>query len=143
MPWDNPSGYENTVSSLAQMCLEKQERRKKTENVYLERKLLRHLPGGPGLKDPPSYAGDMGSTSGQGTKMPHAAGQLTAPRLLSLLTPELEGHNSRKALPSQGETPFTPTKIPSATTKTRGSQMNKCCYCLVTRSCPTLGPHGL
>lgn len=61
MPWDNPSGYETTVNSLAQMCLEKQERRKKTENVYLERKLLKDLRGGPGLKDPSSYAGDMGS----------------------------------------------------------------------------------
>ena len=33
------------------------------------------FPGGPMVKDLPSNAGDVGSVSGQGTKIPHAAGQ--------------------------------------------------------------------
>ena len=35
------------------------------------------FPGGPVVKNPPSNAGDMGSIAGQGTKIPHAMGQLT------------------------------------------------------------------
>ena len=35
------------------------------------------FPGGPGVKNPPSNAGDAGSIPGQGTKIPHAAGQLS------------------------------------------------------------------
>ena len=34
------------------------------------------FPGGPVVKNPPSNAGDSGSVPGQGTKIPHAAGQL-------------------------------------------------------------------
>ena len=30
------------------------------------------FPGGPMVKNPPSNAGDMGSISGLGTKIPHA-----------------------------------------------------------------------
>ena len=37
----------------------------------------RDFPGGPVVKDPPSSAGDVGSIPGRGTKIPHAAGQLT------------------------------------------------------------------
>ena len=33
------------------------------------------FPGGPVVKNLPSNAGDTGSISGQGTKIPHAAGQ--------------------------------------------------------------------
>ena len=33
--------------------------------------------GGPVVKNPPSNAGDAGSTPGWGTKIPHAAGQLS------------------------------------------------------------------
>ena len=33
--------------------------------------------GGPVVKNPPSNAGDAGSTPGQGTKIPHTAGQLS------------------------------------------------------------------
>ena len=36
----------------------------------------RDFPGGPVVKNPPSNAGDAGSIPGQGTKIPHAAGQL-------------------------------------------------------------------
>ena len=35
------------------------------------------FPGGPVVKHPPSNAGDQGSIPGQGTKIPHAAGQLS------------------------------------------------------------------
>ena len=46
----------------------------------------RDFPGGPVVKNPPSTAGDAGSISGQGTKIPHATGQLSlhTPQLLSL-----------------------------------------------------------
>ena len=36
----------------------------------------RDFPRGPAVKNPPSKAGDAGSIPGQGTKIPHAAGQL-------------------------------------------------------------------
>ena len=39
------------------------------------------FPGGPLVKNPPSNAGDAGSIPGQGTKIPHARGQLS-PRAL-------------------------------------------------------------
>ena len=41
--------------------------------------------GGPVVENPPSNAGDMGSNPGQGTKIPHAQGQLDpcVPQLLS------------------------------------------------------------
>ena len=45
-----------------------------------EKKKKRHLediPGGPVVKNLPSNAGDIGSIPGQGTKIPHAVGQLT------------------------------------------------------------------
>ena len=32
----------------------------------------REFPGGPGVRNPPSNAGDTGSIPGQGTKIPHA-----------------------------------------------------------------------
>ena len=34
------------------------------------------LPGDPVVENPPSNAGDEGLISGQGTKLPHAMGQL-------------------------------------------------------------------
>ena len=36
-----------------------------------------YFPGGPVGKNPPSNAGDTGSIPGQGTKIPHAVGQLS------------------------------------------------------------------
>ena len=39
--------------------------------------LLRDFPGGPVIKNLPASAGDTGSTPGLGTKIPHAAGQLS------------------------------------------------------------------
>ena len=38
---------------------------------------MRDFPGGPVVKNPPSNAGDMGLIPGQGTKIPHVAGQLS------------------------------------------------------------------
>ena len=35
------------------------------------------FPGGPVVKNPPYNAGDAGLIPGQGTKIPHAAGQLS------------------------------------------------------------------
>ena len=35
------------------------------------------FPGGPGVKNLPSIAGKLGSILGQGTKIPHAVGQLS------------------------------------------------------------------
>ena len=63
---------------------------------------LQDFPGGPAVKNPPSNAGDSGSIPGQGTEIPHAAGQLstrattTEPELLSL------GHNNRSRVPQRG-----------------------------------------
>ena len=37
----------------------------------------RDSPGSPLVKNPPYNAGDAGSIPGQGTKIPHAAGQLS------------------------------------------------------------------
>ena len=37
----------------------------------------RDFPAGPVVKNPPSNAGDVGSISGQGTKIPHATGQVS------------------------------------------------------------------
>ena len=37
----------------------------------------RNFPGGPVAKNPPYNAGDAGSIPGQGTKIPHAMGQLS------------------------------------------------------------------
>ena len=38
---------------------------------------LRYFPGGQVVKNPPPIAGDVGSIPGWGTKIPHAAGQLS------------------------------------------------------------------
>ena len=35
------------------------------------------FPGGPVVKNPPCNAGDVGSITGRGTKIPHVAGQLS------------------------------------------------------------------
>ena len=47
--------------------------------LYLESLKSRHrdFPGGPVVKNPPYNAGHAGSIPGQGTKIPHAMGQLS------------------------------------------------------------------
>ena len=53
------------------------------------------FPGGPVVKNPPSNAGDVGSIPGWGTKIPHAAGQLS----LYATTTELVCLNERARVP--------------------------------------------
>ena len=50
---------------------------------------VRDFPVGPVVKNPSSNAGDMGLIPGQGTKIPHAAGQLSP----HAATTEHTGHN--------------------------------------------------
>ena len=47
-------------------------KKKKKHTKYCQRA----FPGDPGVKNLPSNAGDVGLIPGQGTKIPHAAGQL-------------------------------------------------------------------
>ena len=49
----------------------------KGKHTFTIKRSLRDFPGGPVVKNPPSNAGDMGSIPGQGTKIPHAMGQLS------------------------------------------------------------------
>ena len=51
------------------------------------------FPGGPVVKNLPSNAGDAGSILGQGTKIPHVAGQLSP----CATTREPACHNYREA----------------------------------------------
>ena len=44
----------------------------------VERHWAGEFPGGPVVKNPPSYSGDTGSIPGQGTKIPHAESPSTA-----------------------------------------------------------------
>ena len=48
----------------------------KCKNFLLKR-FIRDFPGGPVVKNLPYNAGDTGSIPGQGTKSPHATGQLS------------------------------------------------------------------
>ena len=45
--------------------------------IYSLRSTCWDFPGGPMVKNPPSNAGDVGSIPGQGSKSPHAEGQLS------------------------------------------------------------------
>ena len=60
------------------------------------RKEIRDFLGGPVVKNPPSNAGDAGLIPGRGTKIPHAAGQLspldttTEPTHPGVCAPQLE-----------------------------------------------------
>ena len=76
------------------------------------------------VKNLPSSAGDAGSISGRGTKIPHAVGQLSP----HAATTEHTGHSWREAreLPRGARTPqqgilHAATKIPHAATKTQRS----------------------
>ena len=52
----------------------------------------RGFPGGTVVKDPPVYAGDMGSIPGQGTKIPHATNRVHELKILQRKIP----HDSNK-----------------------------------------------
>ena len=73
----------------------------------------RDFPGGPVVKNPPANAGDVGSIPGQGTKTPHAVGQLS-PRAT---TTELVRLNERTRVP-QNYRAHVP-RSPRATTRER------------------------
>ena len=66
----------------------------------------------PVVKNQPSNAGDAGSILGRGTKIPHAAGQLSPHALESMHRNYREAHAPQR-------------KIPCATTKTPRSRINK------------------
>ena len=51
------------------------ERLVKGTNFQLQDEQGQDFPSGPVVKNPPSNAGDSGSMTGQGTKIPHAKGQ--------------------------------------------------------------------
>ena len=59
----------------------------------------RDFPGGPVVKNMPYNAGDAGLIPGQGTKIPHAAGQLSP----SATTTELACLNWRACVPQTTE----------------------------------------
>ena len=72
----------------------------------LQKKLTQHcrdFPGGPVVKNPPSNAGDAGLIPGRGTRITHAAGQLS-PRAT---TTELACLNERACVPQTTE-PMSP-----------------------------------
>ena len=48
-----------------------------TRNLHFKKQASWDFPGGPVGKNLPSNAGDAGSIPGRGTKIPHAAGQLS------------------------------------------------------------------
>ena len=48
-----------------------------TKTSFNKFKRTGDFPGGPAVKNPPSNAGGAGLTPGQGTKVPHATGQLS------------------------------------------------------------------
>ena len=81
------------------------------------------FPGGPVVKNLPYNAGHAGPIPGQGTKIPHAVGQLspcattTEPTHPGACMPQLE-----KRKPQLERSPHASTKIPCATTKTKHSQ---------------------
>ena len=70
---DNPQALEDILAKhihnkelVCRICKELSKRNSKRDS-----------PGGPVVKNPPCNAGDVGSILGQGTKNPHAAGQLS------------------------------------------------------------------
>ena len=69
---------------------------------------LRDFPGGPVVKNPPSNAGDVGLIPGWGTKIPHAAGQLSP----HAATTELARLNERARVPQTTEPTCPGARVP-------------------------------
>ena len=69
--------------------------------------MSRDFPVGPVVENPPSNAGDAGSIPGQGTKIPHAAGQLN-PRAVT----ELACLSERAHVPKTTETTHSGPRAP-------------------------------
>ena len=68
-------------------------------SLFQSRRKGRDFPGGPVVKNPPSNSGDMDSIPGQGTKIPHARGQLSP----CATTTELTCLNKRSCVPQTTE----------------------------------------
>ena len=82
------------------------------------------LPGGPVIKKLPNSSGDLGSISGQGTKLPHGTdNEAHTPQLINpcATTKEYMHCNS---------VPHDTMKIACAATKIQHSQINKYIYFL-------------
>ena len=82
------------------------------------------FPGGPVVRNPPSNAEDVGSIPGQGTKIPHAAGQLspctatTEPACSGALGSQLESPPAATTEPEcSGDCVSQLERSPHATTK--------------------------
>ena len=98
----------------------------KLSNVNFNKILNQDFPGGPVVKNPPSKAEDVGWIPGQGTKIPHAAGQLSPRATTTELVrsracaPQLETlHPATREEPRRcnEKIPYSTTKILCATTK--------------------------
>ena len=63
--------------SVLRACLNNGFASLETDESYQECYRLRDLPDGPVVKNLPSNLGDVGLIPGQGTKIPHATGQLS------------------------------------------------------------------
>ena len=68
------------------------------KEIHLIKNTWRDLPGGPVVKNSPSYAGDAGSSPGQGTKISHAVPQLLRPRATNREKPMHRNERSRMLL---------------------------------------------
>ena len=86
------------------------------------------FPGGPVVKNPPSNAGNTGSIPGQGTKIPHAAGQLSP----CATTTELVRLNERarvlqttEPIHSGARAPQLEREKPHATTREKPAHCNE------------------
>ena len=84
------------------------------------------FPGGPVVKNPPYAAGDTVSIPGQGTKIPHAAGQLSLCATTTVLTrlnwracvqQTTEPMHPGACAPQLERSPCNATKSPRAATK--------------------------
>ena len=106
----------------------------------------RDFPGGPVVKNPPSNAGDTGSITGRGTKIPHAMGQLSS----RAITPEPVHLNQRARVPQTTEptrpgacAPQLERENPHATTREKPVHHNERSHMPQRRSCvPQLRPNA-
>ena len=85
-------------------------------NIHMQKKEDGDFPGGPVVKNPPSNEGGAGSIPGWGTKIPHAAGQLSlrcnyrAHALWSLCATTTEPVCSGAHVPQLKRSPCTTTR---------------------------------
>ena len=65
------------IKSQGKRSKEEEQKKRPTKTNPKQLTKWQDFPGGPVVKNPPSNAGDVGSIPGQGTKIPHATGQLS------------------------------------------------------------------